>query len=104
MPGALVGVWISEQGDLIIEGGVSDIGTGEPISKRDDIRIGRVTKSFTVPVLLQPVDEGLLSLDDPFVDKETGLIEGNAIDLLPVGIPGTHYQDLPLDLRIVEFP
>jgi len=40
----------------------------------------------------------------PFVDEETGLIEGNTIDVLPVNIPGEHNGDLPLDLRIVEFP
>ena len=40
----------------------------------------------------------------PFVDEETGLIEGNTIDVLPVNMPGPHSGDLPLDLRIVEFP
>lgn len=65
MPGALVGVWIPGHGNLIIEEGVSDIQTGKPISKLDHVRIGSVTKSFTVTVLLQLVDEGLLSLDDP---------------------------------------
>ena len=65
MPGALVGVWIPRHDNLIIEEGVSDIESGEPISKRNQVRIGSVTKSFTVTVLLQLVDEGLLSLDDP---------------------------------------
>lgn len=48
-------------------------------------------------------DEGLED-NTPFVDEETGLIEGNTIDVLPVNIPGVHREDLPLNLRIVEFP
>jgi D-alanyl-D-alanine carboxypeptidase len=65
VPGALVGVWIPGEGNLIIEEGMSDIGTGKPISKRDHVRIGSVTKSITVTVILQLVDEGLISLNDP---------------------------------------
>ncbi len=48
-------------------------------------------------------DEGLED-NTPFVDEETGLIIGNSIDVLPVAIPGIHIMDLPLNLRIVEFP
>ena len=48
-------------------------------------------------------DEGLED-NTPFVDEETGLIIGNSIDVLPVAFPGIHNKDLPLNLRIVEFP
>ncbi len=65
IPGALVGVWIPGEGKLIFEEGVSDIDNDEPIEREDHMRIGSVTKSFTVTVILQLVDEGLLSLDDP---------------------------------------
>ncbi len=40
----------------------------------------------------------------PFVDEETGEIIGNSIDVLPSQIPGTHNEDLPLNLSVVEFP
>jgi len=40
----------------------------------------------------------------PFVDEETESILGSSIDVLPVAIPGVHNGDLPLNLRIVEFP
>jgi hypothetical protein len=40
----------------------------------------------------------------PFIDEETGLIEGNQIDVLTVNIPGIHIDELPLDLKIVKFP
>lgn len=40
----------------------------------------------------------------PFVDEESGLIIGSIINVLPVNTPGAHSNDLPLDLRIVDFP
>lgn len=40
----------------------------------------------------------------PFVDEERDLIIGNSIEIFPVPFPGTHKNDLPLSLRIVEFP
>ena len=48
-------------------------------------------------------DQGLED-NTPFVDVETGLIIGNSIEVLPVANPGIHKNDLPLNLRIVEFP
>ena len=65
IPGAIVGVWIPGEGNLIIEEGVSNIDGNVPIRKQDHVRIGSVTKSFTVTVILQLAQEGLLSLDDP---------------------------------------
>ena len=40
----------------------------------------------------------------PFVDEQTGEIIGNSIDVLPADTQGTHKGDLPLNLRIVDFP
>jgi len=65
IPGALVGVWIPGEGKLVIEKGVSNIETNKPIKKDDHLRIGSVTKSFTVTVILQLVEEGKISLEDP---------------------------------------
>ena len=65
IPGALVGVWIPGEGRLIIEQGLSDIETNEAIVKEDHMRVGSVTKSFTVTVILQLVEEGLINLNDP---------------------------------------
>ena len=58
IPGALAGVWIPGEGRLIIEEGVSDIDNDEPIAKSDHVRIGSVTKSITVTVILQLAEEG----------------------------------------------
>jgi len=65
IPGAVVGVWIPGEGSLIIEEGFSDLENKTVINKNDHIRIGSITKSFTVTAILQLVDEGLISLDDP---------------------------------------
>ncbi len=78
VPGALAGVWIPGKGRLIIEEGVADIETGEPIMKEDHVRIGSVTKSFTVTVILQLAEEGLISLDDPVGDYLPDVENGGA--------------------------
>jgi D-alanyl-D-alanine carboxypeptidase len=78
VPGALAGVWIPGKGRLILEEGVSNIETGEPIVKEDHMRIGSVTKSFTVTVILQLAEEGLLSLGDRVGDYIPGIENGDA--------------------------
>lgn len=78
IPGILAGVWIPGQGNLVIEDGVSDIETDAPIRKEDHVRIGSVTKSFTVTVILQLVEEGLISLDDPVGDYLPGVENAGA--------------------------
>lgn len=65
VPGALVGVWIPGQGELILAAGVSDLDSNATLGIEDHMRVGSVTKSFTVTVILQLVGEGLLGLDDP---------------------------------------
>ena len=78
VPGILAGVWIPGKGSLVIEDGVSDIETDAPIKKEDHVRIGSVTKSFTVTVILQLVEEGLISLDDPVGDYLPGVENAEA--------------------------
>jgi len=78
IPGILAGVWIPGQGSLVIEDGVSDIETDAPIKKDEHVRIGSVTKSFTVTVILQLVGEGLISLDDPVGDYLPGVENAEA--------------------------
>ena len=78
IPGILAGVWIPGNGSLIIEDGVSDIETGAPIRRDDHVRIGSVTKSFTVTVILQLVGEGRLNLDDTLESYLPGIENGSA--------------------------
>lgn len=77
-PGMLVGVWRPGERDLVIESGVSDIETRARISEVDHFRIGSVTKSFTVTVVLQLADEGLLRLDDTVGAYVPGIENGDA--------------------------
>ena len=73
LPGVLAGIWIPGRGRLVIEDGLADIETGRHISKADHVRIGSVTKSFTVTVILQLAGEGLLDLNDPVGDYLPGV-------------------------------
>ena len=64
VPGAIIGISIPGYETFIRTYGVADLLTGQPISENDHMRIGSITKTFTGTVLLQLVDEGLISLDD----------------------------------------
>jgi CubicO group peptidase (beta-lactamase class C family) len=77
-PGIMVGVWRPGQRALVIESGVSDRETRASMSRLDHFRIGSVTKSFTVTVVLQLVDEGLLRLDDTVAAFVPGTENGDA--------------------------
>lgn len=45
--------------------GVADLETGTPMMVSDKLEIGSNTKSMTIVLLMQLVEEGLVSLDDP---------------------------------------
>jgi len=69
VPGLVAGVWAPNEGiDLVYSAGVANLETQEPMSASMVYRIGSVTKTFTITVLLQLVDEGLVSLDDSLSD------------------------------------
>ncbi len=69
VPGLVAGIWAPNEGiNLIHTVGVADLGTKEPISPDMIFRIASNTKTFTITVLLQLVDEGMLSLDDKLSD------------------------------------
>jgi D-alanyl-D-alanine carboxypeptidase len=64
IPGVIVGVWVPGQGTWIKAKGKADISTGRDIKPSDKVRLASITKTFTITVLLQLVDEGKISLDD----------------------------------------
>jgi D-alanyl-D-alanine carboxypeptidase len=72
-PGAIVGISIPGRGTYVVAKGMADVATGEPMQVDDHMRIGSVTKTFTITVLLQLVAEGKLGLDDP-VSKYLGFV------------------------------
>lgn len=65
VPGVLVGIWDGSGHSFILPAGYADLKARRPMSASDHFRIGSNTKTFVVSVILQLVDEGKLSLDDP---------------------------------------
>ena len=64
IPGAIVGVWSPKDGDMVLMKGKADLETGAAMKRADRVRICSITKTFTVTVVLELVDEGKLSLND----------------------------------------
>ena len=64
-PGAIVGLWISERGSLVKTYGLGNVETGVAPKEADTFRIASNTKTFVATLLLQLVDEGLITLDTP---------------------------------------
>jgi D-alanyl-D-alanine carboxypeptidase len=54
--------------------GVRDLASGRPATANGHFRIGSVTKTFVATVLLQLVDEGELTLDDPVERHLPGVV------------------------------
>ena len=65
IPGVIVGVWQGRDPVYLRAFGVKDVQTREPMTTDLYMRIGSNTKAFVVTGILQLVDQGLLSLDDP---------------------------------------
>ena len=79
-PGAIAAIRTPE-GTWISTRGVADLSSGEPMQADMHHRIGSVTKTFTVTLLLQAEAEGLLSLDDTIEKYIKGVPNGDEITL-----------------------
>ena len=79
-PGAIVAVRTPE-GTWVSARGVADLSSGEPMKPEMYHRIGSVTKTFTVTLLLQAEAQGLLSLDDTIDQYVKGVPNGDEITL-----------------------
>jgi D-alanyl-D-alanine carboxypeptidase len=73
VPGVLVGVWDGKGGEWVQGFGAADLSGDTPLTRGDHFRIGSNTKTFVISVLLQLVDEGKLSLDDPVSRFDLGV-------------------------------
>lgn len=78
VPAVLVGVWDGSGKSYIRAFGEADIATHRALAPADHFRIGSNTKTFVISVLLQLVDEGKLSLDDPLSKFDLGIKVPNA--------------------------
>jgi D-alanyl-D-alanine carboxypeptidase len=65
IPGAIALVLSPSRGDWSSTFGTAELGADVPMSLHDYFRIGSNTKTMTSTVILQLVEEGKLSLDDP---------------------------------------
>ncbi|MBV2356237.1 beta-lactamase family protein [Streptomyces sp. J2-1] len=80
-PGVTVGIWTPGQESYVRSFGVADKSDGQPMAPDLYMRIGSETKTFTVTALLQLVDQGKVSLDDPIGKYIDGVPNGNRITL-----------------------
>lgn len=81
VPGAAVGVWIPGEGSWTAVAGVADAESGEPVTPEMQWPIRSITKSYTVTLILQLVDEGVISLDDTIDEYIDGITDGDTITL-----------------------
>jgi D-alanyl-D-alanine carboxypeptidase len=79
VPGAIVGVWKPGQPPYARAFGVRDTRTGEPMTTDLYMRIGSVTKTFVTTGVLQLVDQGRVSLDDPIGKYVHGVPNGDQV-------------------------
>lgn len=81
LPGAIVGVQRGGRAPWTIARGVSNLETRQPMSVREHVRIGSVTKAFVTSLLMELDEEGRLSLDDPISGYVAGVPGGDRIAL-----------------------
>ena len=103
IPGAIVGVW-SPSGNYVRAFGLADTATNSPMQQNFYQSIGSITKTFTVTAVLQLVDQGKVSLDDPISKYRAGVPNGDHITIRELGqsrhqgaVPGQWRPDQPLD-------
>ena len=81
IPGAVVQISSPERGDWTGTFGTSTVDADDPIAADDHFRIGSNTKTMTVTAVLQLVQEGRLSLDDPISKYIDGVPNGDTITI-----------------------
>jgi D-alanyl-D-alanine carboxypeptidase len=80
IPGAIVGIW-GPDGEYVRSFGVADKASHAAMKTDLYMRIGSLTKTFTVTALLQLVDQKKLRLDDPIAKYVPGVPSGDVITL-----------------------
>jgi D-alanyl-D-alanine carboxypeptidase len=81
LPGVIVGVQRAGRRPSTIARGVANLETRSPMSTREHVRVGSVTKAFVTTLLMDLQEDGLLSLDDPISKYVTGVPNGDMITL-----------------------
>jgi D-alanyl-D-alanine carboxypeptidase len=81
VPGAIVGVWQEGRRPYLRAFGVANTKTREPMRTDFNMRVGSLTKSFTIQAILQLVQDGKVGLDDPIGKYVSGVPRGKVITL-----------------------
>ncbi len=84
-PGAIVGVR-TPQGTWIQAYGVADPTTGEPMTVEMHTRIGSLSKMYTGTMIMQQVEAGKVSLDDPISRYVPGVPNGDQVTIKLLGL------------------
>ncbi|MFD6972788.1 serine hydrolase domain-containing protein [Streptomyces sp. NPDC059949] len=102
IPGVIVGVWIPGRGDYVKSFGVADQESGTPMKSDLHMRIGSVTKTFTVTAVLQLVDQGRIGLDDPVSKYVDGVPGGDRITLRQLAAMRSGLYDYTSDPKFLD--
>lgn len=81
VPGAAAGVWMAGEGTWQAASGTADVEGAVPVSPEMAWPLRSITKSYTVTLLLQLADEGLVDLDDTVGQYLDGVTNGERITL-----------------------
>jgi len=65
IPGAYMALWLPGRAPFVDSVGYADVASRAPFVLADRFRIGSITKTFVVTIVLQLVDEGRVRLADP---------------------------------------
>ena len=103
VPGAAVGVWIPEQGSWTSATGIAELEGDVPVTTDMQWPLRSITKSYTVTLLLQLVDEGLLSLDDTIGQYVDGVTDGDEITLRQLASMSSGNADYTNDAFVEAF-
>ena len=85
VPGMNIGIWIKDKLEWKGSFGLADKGALEPMTLAHYVRIGSITKTFTGVAILQLVDRGKISLDDPINKYVKNVPQGDKITLRLLG-------------------
>ncbi len=103
VPGAAVGVWIPGEGSWTTVAGIAEVGTNEPVTAEMQWPIRSITKSYTVTLILQLVDQGKISLDDTIDQYIDGITDGDAITIRQLADMSSGNSDYFTDAFIQDF-
>lgn len=103
VPGAAVGVWVPDRGAWTKAAGLADVDNDVPASIDMTWPLRSVTKSYTVTLVLQLVDEGAIRLDDTIDSYVDGVTDGDKITLRQLADMSSGNADYTNDDFVAEF-